>query len=104
MAGTVTADALAAYLGVDCADDAMVSANLAMACAAANAWLAGALGEGADLSDPRALALGLAAAADVYDERSFEGGGSAKASGALRRMVADLSAQLRLEALAGEGA
>lgn len=89
---------LAAYLGIDY-EDHMVNANLDLACGAANGYVYGAVGELPDPSDPRARALALAVAADVYDERSYEsGGGSAKASGAVRKLVASLSEQLRCEA------
>ena len=42
--------------------------------------------------------MALAVAADVYDQRCYEREGSAKASGAVRRLVADLCEQLRCEA------
>ncbi len=98
----VTADALAAYLGVDDDADAMTAANLWAAAQAANAYLRGALGlaDEGGYADPRALAVGLAFAADLYDNRSYADE-SAKASGAVRRMVCDLSFQLRCEAMSG---
>ena len=100
--GPVTREALLAYLGIDYADDPMVSSVADAAAASANAYLAGALGDGADTADPRALAVGLAVAADFYDNRALEAD-SQKASGAVRRLVADLCAQLRAEALARAG-
>lgn len=92
----VTSEALMRYLGIEDDADEMTAANVEMAAQSANAYLAGALGASADLSDPRALAVGLAAAADVYDNRCMDDG---KASSAVRRMVADLCAQMRLEAV-----
>lgn len=94
----VDRDGLAAYLGVDW-EDAPTEANLQAACQVANAFLAGALGEAFDPADPRARAVGLAVAADFYDQRCYtEASGSAKASGAVRRLVADLCEQMRCEA------
>lgn len=93
----VSRDDLAAYLGIDYAD-AMVERNLDLARRAADGYLRGALGDGVDLDDPRAQAVGLAVAADVYDSRAYEREGSAKVSGAVRRLVHDLSEQLRCEA------
>ena len=93
----VVRDDLAAYLGIDYAA-AQAEANMDLACEAANGFLDGAVGVGLDPSDPRARAVALAVAADVYDQRCYEREGSAKASGAVRRLVADLCEQLRCEA------
>ena len=97
--GPVTPEALADYLGVDAVGDAMTARNLSMAADSANARLAGALGAGADLADPRALNLGLMWAADSYDERGT-GGSSAKEEGACARAERDMVLQLQLEARA----
>lgn len=94
-AGTPTTQDLAAYLGVDCADD-MASANLELALGAAEGYVVGAVGPSVDLSDPRARAVVMAVAADIYDERSFSGA-SGKAPSAMRRVVSDLCEQLRRE-------
>ena len=94
---TVTRGELADYLGVDSADE-MTRSNLELAAQAANGYLAGALGYSYDPGDARAKAVGLAVGADFYDQRCLtDAAGSAKASSALRRMVADLCEQLRCE-------
>ena len=98
----VTVEEAMAYLGIDYADE-MVAANLGWAVVAADASLGGAVGEGVDASDPRARHVALAVVADIYDNRSLvDGGSSGKVSSATRRLVADLCAQLRLEARARE--
>lgn len=98
---TVTVDALAAYLGVDAADDPMTLANLNMAAQAASMRLRGALGPDADLMDPRAVYLCLMWAADAYDERGTSV--SAKQEGAMSRAERDIVCQLQLEARARRG-
>lgn len=93
--GPATSQEIAAYLGVDCVDE-MTYANIELARTAAEAYVVGAVGEAVDLSDPRARAVVMAVAADIYDERSFSGA-SGKAPSAMRRVVSDLCEQLRRE-------
>lgn len=83
------------YLGIDYADDA-VQKNVERALATAVKVLHGAVG--ADVEeflpgDPRASELVLIYLDDLYSER----GVNAKVSGAVRRLVADMELQLRLE-------
>ena len=85
------ADALA-YLGIDYADE-MVTLNLERAIKTADAYLRGSIGENYPISDPRAKELALIVISDLYDKRGMV----STVSGNTRRLVEDLSLQLRLE-------
>lgn len=91
----VTYDDALAHLGIDYADP-MVERNVSRALASAVKVLHGAVGADVETylpGDPRAEELVLIYLDDLYSER----GVSAKVSGATRRLVADMEAQLRLE-------
>ena len=88
----VSVDEALAYLGIDYSDD-MVKANIERAIKTADAYLKGSIGEGYPVEDPRAKELALIIISDLYDNRGL----SSTISGNTRKLVDDLSLQLRLE-------
>jgi hypothetical protein len=80
------------YLGIDYSDD-MVTHNIERAIKTADAYLKGSIGENYPTEDPRAKELALIIISDLYDNRGF----NSTVSGNTRRLVDDLSLQLRLE-------
>lgn len=88
----VTVDDVKAYLGIDYVDD-MVNANIERAINTANAYLKGSIGNDYPVDDPRAKELALIIISDLYDNRGLQ----SAVSGNTRRLVDDLSLQLRLE-------
>lgn len=88
----VTIEEVKAYLGIDYADD-MVNANIERAINTANAYLKGSIGNDYPTDDPRAKELALIIISDLYDYRGLQ----STISGNTRRLVDDLSLQLRLE-------
>lgn len=88
----VTIEEVKAYLGIDYADD-MVNANIERAINTANAYLKGSIGNDYPTDDPRAKELALIIVSDLYDNRGLQ----STISGNTRRLVDDLSLQLRLE-------
>lgn len=88
----VTVDDVKAYLGIDYADD-MVNANIERAINTADAYLKGSIGSNYPVDDPRAKELALIIISDLYDNRGLQ----STISGNTRRLVDDLSLQLRLE-------
>lgn len=88
----VTIKEVKAYLGIDYADD-MVNANIERAINTANAYLKGSIGNDYPTDDPRAKELALIIISDLYDNRGLQ----STISGNTRRLVDDLSLQLRLE-------
>lgn len=88
----VTIEEVKAYLGIDYADD-MVNANIERAINTANAYLKGSIGNDYLTDDPRAKELALIIISDLYDNRGLQ----STISGNTRRLVDDLSLQLRLE-------
>ena len=88
----VTVDEAKAYQGFDYADD-MVNANLTRAINTADAYLKGSIGETYPTDDPRSKELALIIVSDLYDNRGLQ----STISGNTRRLVDDLSLQLRLE-------
>jgi len=87
----VTVDEVLNYLGIDYADD-MVTNNINRAINTADAYLKGSIGNNYPLDDPRAKELALIIIADLYDNRTMT-----SVSNNTRRLVDDLSLQLRLE-------
>lgn len=87
----VTVDEVLDYLGIDYADD-MVTNNINRAIKTADAYLKGSIGSDYPLDDPRAKELALIIVADLYDNRTMT-----TVSNNTRRLVDDLSLQLRLE-------
>lgn len=88
----VTIEEVKAHLGIDYADD-MVNANIERAINTANAYLKGSIGNDYPTDDPRSKELALIIISDLYDNRGLQ----STISGNTRRLVDDLSLQLRLE-------
>lgn len=88
----VTVEDVKAYLGIDYADD-MVNANIERAINTADAYLKGSIGSDYPVDDPRAKELALIIISDLYDNRGLQ----STVSGNTRRLVDDMSLQLRLE-------
>ena len=88
----VTVEDVKAYLGIDYADD-MVNANITRAINTTDAYLKGSIGNDYPTEDPRAKELALIIVSDLYDNRGLQ----STISGNTRRLVDDLSLQLRLE-------
>ena len=88
----VSVDEVLAYLGIDYADD-MVNTNISRAIKTADAYLKGSIGSDYPVEDPRSKELALLVVSDLYDNRGL----SSTVSGNTRRLVDDLSLQLRLE-------
>ena len=88
----VTVDEALAYLGIDYADD-MVRSNIERTIKTADAFLKGSVGKDYPVDDPRSKELALIIISDLYDKRGMD----STVSGNTRRLVEDLSLQLRLE-------
>ena len=88
----VSVDEVLAYLGIDYSDD-MVTTNIERAIKTADAYLKGSIGENYPIEDPRSKELALLLVADLYDNRGL----TSTVSGNTRRLIEDLSLQLRLE-------
>jgi hypothetical protein len=87
-----TRDEVLAYLGIDYADD-MANKNVDRCILTADAYLKGSIGKNYPTEDPRAKELALILISDLYDKRGM----IEKVSGNVRRLVDDMSLQLRLE-------
>lgn len=90
----LTVDDVLSYLGIDYVDN-MVSTNIDRLIRTADAYLKGSIGDDYPMDDPRAKELALIIVSDFYDNRGFSTGGTV--SNNTRRLVDDLSLQLRLE-------
>lgn len=88
----VSVEEVLAYLGIDYSDE-MVNANIERAIKTADAYLKGSIGEAYPVDDPRSKELALIIISDLYDNRGL----NSTVSGNTRRLVDDLSLQLRLE-------
>ena len=88
----VSVEEVLAYLGIDYADD-MVTKNIERVIKSADAYLKGSIGEEYPVEDPRAKELALIIISDLYDNRGLH----STISGNIRKLVDDLSWQLRLE-------
>ena len=88
----VSVEETLAYLGIDYADE-MVERNVERAIKTADAYLKGSIGLNYPVDDPRAKELALIIVSDLYDNRGLQ----STISGNTRRLVDDLSLQLRLE-------
>ena len=94
-----TIDEVLAYLGIDYADD-MVNKNIERSILVADSYLTGSLGKNYPTDDPRVKELALIFISDLYDNRGM----IEKVAGNVRRLVDDMSLQLRLELRSnGEG-
>lgn len=92
-----TREDVLAYLGIDYADD-MVNKNVDRCIKTADAYLKGSIGKNYPTEDPRVKELALILISDLYDNRGI----IEKVAGNVRRLVDDMSLQLRLE-LRSEG-
>ncbi len=94
----VSVDEACGYLGIDYADD-MVRGNIERAIRTADAYLKGSIGRDYPKRDPRSKELALIIVSDLYDNRMLTdtSGRSSAVSSATRKIVEDLSLQLRLE-------
>ena len=88
----VSVDEVLAYLGIDYSDD-MVKSNIERTIHTADAYLKGSIGINYPVEDPRSKELALIIISDLYDNRGL----NSTISGNTRRLVDDLSLQLRLE-------
>lgn len=88
----VSVEDVVAELGIDYADD-MVTKNINRAIKTADAYLKGSIGENYPVEDPRAKELALIIISDLYDNKGLKD----TVSGNTRRLVEDMSLQLRLE-------
>lgn len=88
----VTNDEVLAYLGIDYADD-MVNKNIERLINTADRYLKGSIGDDYPIDDPRSKELALIIISDLYDNRGLH----STVSGNTRRLIDDLSLQLRLE-------
>ena len=88
----VSVDEVLAYLGIDYSDD-MVKSNIERTIKTADAYLKGSIGKNYPVEDPKAKELALIIISDLYDNRGL----NSTISGNTRRLVDDLSLQLRLE-------
>lgn len=87
-----TIDEVLAYLGIDYADE-MVTKNIERSILVADAYLKGSIGTNYPNDDPRVKELALIFISDLYDNRGL----IEKVAGNVRRLVDDMSLQLRLE-------
>ena len=88
----VSVDEVKDYLGIDYADE-MVERNINRLILSADSYLKGSIGKDYPTDDPRAKELALIIISDLYDNRGLQ----STISGNTRRLVDDLSLQLRLE-------
>lgn len=87
-----TIEEVLAYLGYDVADN-MVRKNVERSIQTADYYLRGSIGENYPEDDPRIKELALIFISDIYENRGM----IEKTSGNVRRLVDDMSLQLRLE-------
>lgn len=92
----VSVDEVLSYLGIDYADD-MVTKNIERLVNTADAYLKGSIGVDYSREDPRSKELALIIISDLYDNRGLQ----STISGNVRRLVDDLSLQLRIELRGG---
>lgn len=88
----VTVEDVKDYLGIDYTDE-MVDRNIARLIKTADAYLKGSIGDKYPVEDPKSKELALIIISDLYDNRGM----NSTVSGNTRRLVEDLSLQLRLE-------
>lgn len=80
------------YLGIDYADE-VITRNIERSIKTADAYLKGSIGKDYPAEDPRVKELALIFISDLYDNRGM----IEKVAGNVRRLVEDMSLQLRLE-------
>lgn len=79
-------------LGIDYADE-MVLKNIERVIKTADAYLKGSIGEDYPIEDPRSKELALMIINDLYDNKGI----NSTISGNVRKLVDDISLQLRME-------
>ena len=94
MSEVVTVDEVLTYLGIDYSDK-MVTKNIERAIKTADAYLKSSVGEAYPADNPKSKELALIIISDLYDNRGMSASGNV--SNNTRRLVDDLSLQLRLE-------
>lgn len=82
------------YLGIDYIDD-MIKRNVDRTILTADSYLKGSIGKDYPVEDPRVKELALIIAGDLYDNRGLTV--AANVSANTRKLVDDMSLQLRLE-------
>ena len=87
-----TIEEVLAYLGYDYADD-MAKKNAERCIKTADAYLKGSIGKNYPTDDPRIKELALIFISDLYDNRGMV----EKVAGNVRKLVDDMSLQLRIE-------
>lgn len=80
------------YLGIDYTDE-VIDRNVERCIKTADAYLKGSIGKDYPEEDPRVKELALIFISDLYDNRGM----IEKVAGNVRRLVDDMSLQLRLE-------
>ena len=88
----VSVEDVLADLGIDYADN-MVNTNIERAIKTADAYLKGSIGTNYPVEDPRSKELALIIISDIYDNKGLQ----STISGNVRKLVDDMSLQLRLE-------
>lgn len=88
----VTIDDVKNYLGIDYSDT-MVESNLNRLISTAESYIKGAIGEDYPEDDSRTKELALIVISKLYDTRGM----SENSSNNLRKIINDISLQLRLE-------
>ena len=88
----VSVEDVKAELGIDYADD-MVLKNVNRVIKTADAYLKGAIGQDYPVEDPRAKEIALMICTDLYENKGLKD----TVSGNTRKLVDDISLQLRLE-------
>lgn len=92
----VTVEDVKNYIGIDYADD-MIEKNIARMIKTSDSYLKGSIGDPYPDDDPRAEELALIIIADLYEHRDL----SDRVSVNTRRLVDDMSLQLRCELRGG---
>lgn len=92
----VTVEEVKSYLGIDYVDE-MTTSNIERSIKTADRYLKGSIGDNYPVSDPRAKELALIIVADLYDNRGLQAQGGGNVSSNTRKLVDDMSWQLRLE-------
>lgn len=93
MANVITIEEACNYIGIDYLDS-LVGNNISRAIQTADAILKGSIGEEYPREDYRSKELALIIVNDLYENRNTE---SNTISGNTRRLVNDMSLQLRME-------
>lgn len=89
----VTVDEVKDYLGIDYVDE-MTERNINRSINTADSYLKGSIGINYPTEDPRVKELALIIVDDLYSNRGSQ---STNISGNCKRLVDDMSLQLRLE-------